>query len=75
VPAMLTPGEGVVSRRGMKSLGKDGLAALNAGGAAGGESYDMSGVEDRIDGLRSDIVRLLPKMIRDALLLSNQRAV
>jgi hypothetical protein len=36
VPAMLTPGEGVVSRRGMASLGKAGLAAINRGGGAGG---------------------------------------
>jgi hypothetical protein len=33
VPAMLTPGEGVVSRRGMGTLGVDGLASLNSGGS------------------------------------------
>jgi hypothetical protein len=32
VPAMLTPGEGVVNKRGMASLGKSGLAAINRGG-------------------------------------------
>ncbi len=38
VPAMLTPGEGVVNRRGMASLGKAGLAALNRGGGLDGSS-------------------------------------
>jgi len=73
VPAMLTPGEGVVNQRGMKTLGKAGLAALNAGGGAGGGS-DMSGVEDRLDGLRADMLRVLPKMIRDAVQLAPRAA-
>lgn len=38
VRAMLTPGEGVVSRRGMDRLGRDGLAALNHG-RGGGASF------------------------------------
>ncbi len=39
VPAMLTPGEGIVSRRGMASLGRSGLAAINRGGG-----WDSGGV-------------------------------
>ncbi len=35
VPAMLTPGEGIVSRRGMASLGRAGLSAINSGAAGG----------------------------------------
>ncbi len=73
VPAMLTPGEGVVNQRGMKTLGKSGLSALNSGSAAAGGGADMSGVEDRLDGLRQDMMALLPKMIRDAVLLSQRR--
>jgi TP901 family phage tail tape measure protein len=36
VPAMLTPGEGIVNRRGMANLGRQGLADLNRGGTVGG---------------------------------------
>ncbi len=75
VPAMLTEGEGVVNRRGMKSLGKAGLAALNSGSSAGGA--DMSGVEDRLDAMaqqQADHQRLLPKLLRDAVLLSSRVA-
>ncbi|HUK34186.1 MAG TPA: hypothetical protein VLV86_09765, partial [Vicinamibacterales bacterium] len=36
VPAMLTPGEGVVNVSGMKRLGTAGLRALNSGGGVGG---------------------------------------
>jgi uncharacterized protein YukE len=37
VPAMLTPGEGVLSRRGMAALGK-----LNDGGAVGGQVFNIT---------------------------------
>ncbi len=73
VRAMLTPGEGVVNQRGMKTLGKAGLAALNAGSGGGGDS---SGVESRLDDLAqamADRDRLLPKLIRDAVMLSSRR--
>lgn len=36
VPAMLTPGEGVVNRAGMRRLGRSGLSALNSGSGGGG---------------------------------------
>ncbi len=42
VPAMLTPGEGIVSRRGMASLGKSGLSAINRGGGWGGEGVSIT---------------------------------
>jgi hypothetical protein len=35
VPAMLTPGEGVVNRQGMAALGTDNLQALNRGETLG----------------------------------------
>jgi hypothetical protein len=41
VPAMLSPGEGIVSRGAMASLGAGGLAALNRGGGLG---LNMGGV-------------------------------
>ncbi len=68
--AMLTPGEGVVSPRGKKSLGTAGLAAINRGGGwdAGGGS-DMSGVEERLDNIAqmlADQDRLLPKRLISA---------
>jgi hypothetical protein len=44
VPAMLTPGEGVVSRRGMQTLGADGLSKLNAGGSAGARTISFGDV-------------------------------
>lgn len=39
VPALLEPGEGVVSRRGMAGLGVDNLARLNRGEGVGGDTY------------------------------------
>ncbi len=75
VPAMLTPDEGVVNQRGMKTLGKAGLASLNSGSAAGGA--DMGGVEDRLDAMaqqQADHQRMLPKLLRDAVLLSSRIA-
>ncbi len=78
VRAMLTPGEGVVNPRGMKTLGKPGLAALNSGAGLGGAPpVDMSGLEDQLDGLRQDMAddrRLRVKELRDAILLAPQRA-
>lgn len=39
VPALLEPGEGVVSRRGMAALGEEGLNRLNRGEGARGDTY------------------------------------
>ncbi len=44
VPAMLTPGEGVVNRAGMKRLGRSGLSALNAGGGGGGLTLNIGDI-------------------------------
>lgn len=70
VPAMLTPGEGVLSRRGMQALGK-----LNHGGGSGGE-----GLRAELRGMREDMaanartMRDLPRAIglamRDAMVLA-----
>jgi hypothetical protein len=72
VPAMLTPGEGVVSRRGMAALGRSGLSALNSGAGLGGA--DLSTLQDEVAGLRSDLAadrRVLGKQIRDAINLAS----
>jgi hypothetical protein len=43
VPAMLTPGEGIVSPPGMSRLGADGLSALNRGEPlGGGDTYHIT---------------------------------
>jgi hypothetical protein len=74
VPAMLTPGEGVVNTTGMSLLGVDGLRSLNRGAApaAGGStgSVDLSGVHGELKALRSDMRRTqqdLPRAIGIAL--------
>ena len=72
VPAMLTPGEGVVTRQGMAVLGRDRLAALNRGrGVGGGVSvsvhvdaresfYDSAASRDRLaDKVGATILRKL----------------
>lgn len=77
VPIWAAAGEGVVNRQGMATIGPDGLAAINNGGGfGGGVSVDMSGVEDRLDGLAQAIAdrdTLLPKQIRDAVQLSGRQ--
>lgn len=60
VPAMLTPGERVLSRQQN--------AAYEAGQRAGTMNTDA--LESEIRQLRSDIRRLLPKAIRDAIILA-----
>jgi TP901 family phage tail tape measure protein len=65
VPAMLTPGEGVVSVRGMDALGADGLASLNNGAGLGGTTVRNSFVinnpqmdsDDRVEQLADAIAR------------------
>jgi TP901 family phage tail tape measure protein len=65
VPAMLTPGEGVVNVRGMSALGEDGLNALNNGGGVGGGTVRNSFVinnpvmdsEARVEELAEAIAR------------------
>ncbi len=55
VPAMLTPGEGVVNRRGMAALGAGGLRALNSGTSA--PSLDLSPLSSELRQLRGDLKR------------------
>jgi len=58
VPAMLTPGEGVVTRQGMSLLGPVGLSALNRGHVtAGGPAtiIDLSAVRDEVRALRETV--------------------
>ena len=63
----------------MTSLGKAGLASLNAGGGAGGNvgGGTDTAVRDEVAGLRQEMAdwnRLLPKLIRDAVMLAPRRA-
>ena len=60
VPAMLTPGEGVVNRQGMAALGADNLHALNRGNPL------SSATADEIRGLRGDMVGLTAFLMRQA---------
>lgn len=60
VPAMLTPGEGVVNRQGMAALGTDNLHALNRGNPL------SSATADEIRGLRGDMVGLTAFLMRQA---------
>ena len=79
VPAMLTPGEGVVNRTGMARLGQAGLRDLNRGGG-GPASGDVRALHQELVGLRADLkrandlmdstLRTLPKQIRDAMQLA-----
>jgi hypothetical protein len=74
VPAWLTPGEGVVNRRGMRILGSDGLSALNSGASS---TKDSGAVVDAIETLSTELTRQrreLPKMIRDAILTSGRKS-
>jgi hypothetical protein len=72
VPAMLTPGEGVVSKRGMRTLGAGGLSALNHGRmpwSGGGNTQSMESLRQEIKGLRRQMstdTRRLPELIRIA---------
>lgn len=63
VAAMLTPGEGVVTTRGMDLLGEDGLAALNAGRAAGDVTIHLT-VQSVLDG-RIVAENTITRMARD----------
>jgi hypothetical protein len=58
VPAMLTPGEGVVNTTGMGILGRGGLRALNSGG----QVVDMS----EIKAMRKAVERLEARMTDDS---------
>lgn len=77
VPAMLGVGEGVVSERGMRTLGEAELSRINAGIGAGGGGGGDAALHAEVQGLRQDMAdrdRLLPKVIRDAILLAPRRA-
>jgi hypothetical protein len=72
VPALLTPGEGILSRRGMQALAK-----LNHGGAVGSDPA----LRSEIRGLRADLSlmqqaqqvllpRAIARAVRDAVLVT-----
>lgn len=72
VPAMLTPGEGVVNRRGMQALGPEGLEFLNRGDTFNNDinmTLNVTGGGDASN--LADVIMFrvrdnLPQMIRDA---------
>lgn len=73
VPAMLTPGEGVVTRSGMQHLGADGLRDLNRGQAPGGQVVDLTELKQALQdqrqelaGLRRDFTHAVPTLIAKA---------
>lgn len=63
VPAMLTPGEGVVSTTGMARLGSDGLRALNGGG--GSNVIDFDAMRSELAALRKDQAQQAAQAARD----------
>jgi hypothetical protein len=67
VPAMLTPGEGVVTVFGMSRLGPEGLNAINSG-----QSQTNDDVRQEIRALRDDFTMRLPNLLTAA--MKNARA-
>lgn len=59
VPAMLAPGEGVVTTAGMSRLGASGLNAINNGGSQPSNQE----VVEAVNGLRSDLSQKLPRAL------------
>jgi hypothetical protein len=78
VPIWAAPGEGVVNRQGMATIGQDGLAAINKGQGLGGSTMvvDLQGLRDDLAEVmqqQADDRRALPKQVRDAVLLAQRR--
>src|SRR6185503_9935935 len=65
VATMLTPGEGIVTTKGMERLGNEGLRQLNQGGFP--EMPSNEEVVDSINGLRSDLKTSLPRAMSRAI--------
>lgn len=63
VPAMLTPGEGVVNRQGMAALGTDNLQALNRGEGLSGGVELLERLCAGQDALRQELVNLVRTML------------
>ena len=78
VPIWAAPGEGMVTQRGMATIGASGLAAINSGRGLGGTTMvDNSALQAEIAGLRQDLAdsqRRLPKQLRDAGILKPRAA-
>ena len=66
VPAMLTPGEGIVTVDGMRRIGVRGLQAINSGVGAASGAGDTAQLMRRFDRLISDLPRLFERAARDA---------
>jgi hypothetical protein len=64
---MLAPGEGVVNRGGMQTLGRDGLSRLNAGGGVGGSVVDMGAYREEQIALRGEVAGLRADLRSDRL--------
>src|SRR5581483_8638378 len=68
VPAMLTPGEGIINVDAMRRLGRAGLAQLNAGGQALASAADIRALHDEVIALHATF-----RAVRDQLKTQNDR--
>lgn len=71
IPAMLTPGEGIVTRSGMSRLGTDGLRMLNHGQTPG--SFSTAAMERRlasIEALLANQPRAMKLAMKEALVMA-----
>ena len=73
VPAMLTPGEGVVNTTGMDVLGREGLRALNHGRR--GEVVDMGAVRAELQAVRTELANQRREAAAQARRMPEQLAI
>ena len=66
VPAILQTGEAVLSRRAVNAMGSNRVSDMNAGRTGGGSVIDLGGVRSDLQGLRRDLISLLPTMLEKA---------
>lgn len=65
VPIMGTPGEGIVTTRGMQAIGNDGLSAINSGKTGRGSGADVQRLERRMARRDAELPTVLARAVRD----------